>query len=177
MTATVAHTNGKTPPKPVKAAASAKAKPAPAPIAASVETAGSATIAIAFAQVVHAIRTMAPQKASTKTLAAMDYYGSSAVAAIAEAWRGKAKKTAIALGVLPNYEAEPFDIGTAETVYTDAFTTISLRVTPQAPRVDVDGLVADLEAAGIKPALLKRLLKKHTRTFAGAHVFTASLAV
>jgi hypothetical protein len=52
--------------------------------------------------------------------------------------------------------------------------TINLKVVPQAPRVNTAALVAALEQAGVKPALLKRLVKKHTEKFGGAHIFTFS---
>jgi hypothetical protein len=46
-----------------------------------------------------------------------------------------------------------------------------------APIVGVDhaGYVADLLKAGVKPALIKRLDKKHRTEMRPAHKFTASL--
>jgi hypothetical protein len=106
---------------------------------------------------------------------AEEYWSASLLSRLADARREKAKKAAVTGGVLPDHLAEPYPIGTAATVYAGPTVTISLKVVPQADRVNTAALVADLQKAGVKPALLKRLVKKHTEQFGGAHIFTAAL--
>ena len=50
-----------------------------------------------------------------------------------------------------------------------------VKVTQQASRLNVDAFVADLAAAGVKTALLRKLRKRHTTDFSGAHIITALL--
>jgi hypothetical protein len=107
--------------------------------------------------------------------AAWEYWAASALLGLAEKRRDKAKKQAVAAAVIPNYADDPMPIGTAETVYSGAQVRIDVKVVEQATRVDVAALVIDLERAGVKLATLRRLVKKHTRTFNGAHILTASL--
>jgi hypothetical protein len=106
---------------------------------------------------------------------AEEYWASSLLSRNADARREKAKRAAVTGGVLPDHLARPYPVGTSETVYAGATVTINLKVVPQADRVNTAALVAALEKAGVKPALLKRLVKKHTEKFGGAHIFTASL--
>jgi hypothetical protein len=157
-------TNGKAAPKPP-----AKAEPAKAAID------RTALITQAVAAIAENVQAMLPRQASDAEQAAADYWGASIVNQLAEAWRNKAKRQAVARGVLPDHTATPYPIGTSETVYVGTLVTVSLKVVEQADRVDVPGLVADLIASGVKPALLKRLLRTHNKSFAGAHIFTASL--
>lgn len=85
-------------------------------------------------------------------------------------------KALIARGLLPNYAEHPLPIGTSATIYASDLLTAAVKVTQQADRVDVAALVAELVAKElIKPGVLKRLVKKHTRSFAGAHSVTALL--
>jgi hypothetical protein len=106
---------------------------------------------------------------------AEEYWSASLLSRFADARREKAKKAAVTGGVLPDHLTHPYPVGTSETIYAGATVTINLKVVPQADRLNTAALVADLQKAGVKPALLKRLVKKHTETFGGAHIFTASL--
>lgn len=117
---------------------------------------------------------MLPRRASPKQRVAAEYWCASLASQSAEAWRTKAKGRCVAEGVLPD-PATPSPIGTVETVYADRLISIGMKVVQQADRVDVPGLVVDLTKAGLDLKVLTRLLKKHTRSFAGAHIFTASL--
>lgn len=121
------------------------------------------------------VKAMLPSRASPTEQAAAEYWASSVTNALIEMRRAKAKKIATALHVLPDYVATPFPVGTAETIYADPLVTIGMKVVEQADRIDTLALVADLESAGVASKLLKRLVKKHTRAFAGAHIFTAVL--
>lgn len=103
------------------------------------------------------------------------YWGSSLACSQAESWRGSAKKALIARGVLPDYTTNPLPVGTVETIYADPLVLLTVKVTQQASRLAVDAFVADLLEAGVKPALLKKLRKRHTTDFSGAHIITAVL--
>jgi hypothetical protein len=118
-----------------------------------------------------------PATRSTKEKLALEYWVSSVLLRLAEARRDKAKRAAVHGNVLPDTLANPFPIGTAEAVYAGALVTIGLKVVPQAERLNVAGLTAYLEKNGVRPALLKRAVKRNTETFAGAHIYTALLTV
>lgn len=169
-TTTTTTTNGKTPPKPSRA----KRTP-PAPPTDAKQPGGLVIVTAGFDGLAQIVRGLCGLKASAPEQAAFEYWGSTLLVALAEAWRAKCKKTAIALGVIPDYEATPLPIGSVTTVYTSPAMTIVAKVVPQAPRVDLAGLLVDLGRIGIKPSVLKRLVKKHTKEFAGAHIFTAQL--
>lgn len=136
----------------------------------------TASVAEAVAETGRIIRATLPRKATEKDKLFADFWGWSLVLRMVEPLRDKSKRAAIAGGVLPDHSANPFAIGTSETVYTSDLGSIGMKVVEQAERLDVPAFVADLEKIGVKPAQLKRLLKKHTRQFPGAHIFTASLA-
>lgn len=166
-------------PVPVPAAAVRPALAAKSGRAVKVEAGPTSDHARQFAETFGALGTlvagMVPKRGSAKQRAAAEYWGASLASQAAEGWRGKAKVKAVAEGVLPDYETNPSPIGTAETVYTDGLVAVGMKVVAQADRHDVPGLVADLTKAGVDPKVLKRLLKKHTRSFNGAHIFTATL--
>lgn len=135
-----------------------------------------AAVTEAFAEIGRVNGTMIPGRArGAKVRLAYDYWIASVLAQLAEVRRDKAKKAAVAGEVLPDHAADPYPIGTAQVVYADKVVTIGLKVVAQADRFDVAALLVDLELAGVKPSLLKRLVKKHKRSFDGAHVYTASL--
>lgn len=119
--------------------------------------------------------TMARAKTARDRLA-VTLWASKRGVSLNEAWADAAKKAAIAEGLIPDYAANPLPVGTVATVYSSALVTIGVQVTQQAPRLNVDAFVADLVAAGVKVATLRRLRKKHTTVFNGAHVITALLA-
>jgi hypothetical protein len=129
----------------------------------------------AFANIGTTADTMMPRPRKARDRVAEELWRAQLLSGLAEQRKNDAKRAAIAAGVLPDYTTEPFPVGTAETVYAGPAVTIGLKVVNQGDRVDVPGLVADLEKSGIKPTVLKRLVKKHTRSFGGAHIFTASL--
>lgn len=136
----------------------------------------TAAVSDAVGEIGRIIRAMLPRKATEQDKLFADFWGFSLAQRLIEPLRDKSKRAAIAGQVLPDHSAKPFPIGTAETVYSSDLGSISMKVVEQADRLDVAGFVADLEKAGVRPALIKRLLKKHTKTFAGAHIFTATLA-
>lgn len=160
----------------VKAAKPAKAaKPVKPDVAATPAIDRGAVVSQAVAEIGVAARKLLPPRAPKAQVVAADYWAGSLVMQLAEAWRIRAKREAVAMGVLPDHTEHPSPVGTAETVYTDPMITIAMKVVEQAARVDVPGLIADLQKLEIKPTVLARLLKKHTKTFPGAHIFTASL--
>jgi hypothetical protein len=131
-------------------------------------------IATAFAEIG---TKLLPATRSTKEKLALEYWASSVLTRLAEARREKAKRAAVIGGVLPDIATSPYPIGAAETVYAGSSVTIGVKVVAQADRVNIAGLVAYLEKNGVKPALLRRAVKRNTETFPGAHIFTALLTV
>ncbi len=112
---------------------------------------------------------------TTKSRAVLAYWAASRAGSQNDAWRDGAKKALIAAGVLPDYTATPLPVGSVETIYSDALVMLAVKVTQQASRLNVDAFVADLVEEGVKPALLRKLRKRHTTDFAGAHIITALL--
>jgi hypothetical protein len=135
----------------------------------------TAAVADAFAEIGRANGTAMPRAKGAQERVAYEYWVSSQLAQAAELRRERAKRAAIAAGVLPDYVTAPLAIGTMEVVYAGTLVTIGVKVFSQADKINTPGLVADLAAAGVPKAVLKKLLKRHTRSFAGAHVFAASL--
>jgi hypothetical protein len=151
-----------------------KAKPAdPArPVAAPKPDANAA----ARAELDATLATLLPRAKTARDRLAVQYWAASRGTALNEAWRESAKKAAVVGNVIPDYATNPLPVGTVATVYSSPLVTIGVKVTPQAPRLNVDAFCADLLAAGFKAATLKRLRKKHSTEFNGAHVITAMLA-
>ena len=115
-------------------------------------------------------------KAKTaKSRAVLAYWASSRADSQSDAWREESKRALIASGVLPDYAANPLPVGTVATIYSDPLVMLSVKVVQQADRLAVDAFVADLVAAGVKLPLLRRLRKRHTTGFSGAHTITALL--
>ena len=105
---------------------------------------------------------------------ALEFLTSSTLLSLAEKRREAATKAATAAGVLPDHAKAPLSVGTHPRVYAGELVEISAAVVEQATKLDADGLVADL-AALVKPAVLKRLVAKHTRRFNPSHRYSASL--
>ena len=135
----------------------------------------TAAVTEAFLDIGHINGTALPKAKGATEKIAWEYWVSSLLAQLAEVRREKAKRAAIAGGVLPDIAANPLPVGTTQAVYAGTLVTIGVKVVGQSDRVNVPALVADMLAAGFAPRVVKRLVKKHTRSFAGAHVFTASL--
>ena len=130
----------------------------------------------AFALFANVVTSMLPKRSTAKQRAAVDYWCASLANQTAEAWRGKAKAVCVVQGVLPHHELHPMPIGTTETVYADELVSIGLKVVAQADRCDVAALVVELIKTGVEERSLRRLVKKHTKSYPGAHIFSASLS-
>jgi hypothetical protein len=107
--------------------------------------------------------------------AAREYHDASVGLRDAESRRKRATTAAVKLGVLPDWDKHPLPVGTAQVVYADGELVISLNVVAPIAGIDHAGYVADLLKAGVKPALIKRLDKKHRTETRPAHKFTSSL--
>lgn len=106
---------------------------------------------------------------------AWKYHETSLALRAAEVERTKAHAAAVKAGVLFDHLTNPEPVGTSRVVYAD--TAVAITVTVYAPIVGVDhaGYVADLLKAGVKPALIKRLERKHRTETRPAHKFTTSV--
>jgi hypothetical protein len=107
--------------------------------------------------------------------AALEYHDASVGLRDAEARRKKATAAAVKLGVLPDHERFPLPVGTSQVVYADGLLVISVTVLEPIAGIDHAGYVADLLKAGVKPALIRRLDKKHRTETRPAHRFSSSL--
>lgn len=117
----------------------------------------------------------AKPKPNAKALAAMEYHLASTLARDAAARKKAAHKHAVSAAVLPDHENHPREPGTSEVCYDDGKIRIVLMVAEPIEKLDAAPLIEDLVKAGVKPAMLARLVKKHTYGTAPAHVFTSSL--
>lgn len=166
---------------PLDAAVKLPTKPRPKPVRLSPAeraqraTAKTAAIASAFGEIGRVNGTMMPESKKPGDKLAWEYWAASELSSLAEKRRDAAKAAAVKGGVIPDYGAHPLEVDTRATIYISDLVTISVDVTRQATKLNGLALVADLVAAGIKPALLKRLVKKHTKSFNGAHGITAVL--
>jgi hypothetical protein len=146
----------------------------PKPVARTERPSGDA-LGDARGELDRTLAALLPRAKTARDKLALDYWAASEAARLDDAWREKAKRGAVAGGVLPDYTANPLPVGTSETVYSSPLLTIGLKVVRQADRVNVAGLVAYLEQAGVKPALLRRAVKRSSEQFGGAHIFTVLL--
>ncbi len=107
---------------------------------------------------------------------AVEYAAASTLLSLAEKRRERAAKDATAAGVLPDHAKAPLAVGVHPRVYAGELVEISATVVEQATKLDAEGLVADLAAMSlVKPAVLKRLVAKHTRRFKPSHRYAATL--
>jgi hypothetical protein len=137
----------------------------------------TAAITDALAQIGRVNGTMMPKSRKRGDAEAYEFFTASLINQLNEARRNQAKKALIAKGIMPDYSADPLPAGTVQTVFSGDVVSLSVKVVEQAARVNVAALVADLEKAGFPPGKLKRLIRKHTTAFNGAHIITASLVV
>jgi hypothetical protein len=133
----------------------------------------SATRAEAIAEAFAAL-TLGLRPKGAAPIAAVRYARSKMLLSLAEKEADEAKKDAIAAKVIPK---GGLTVGAHPSIYADDLVTISANVVEQAAKIDGAGLAADLLQAGVKPALVKRLVAKHTHEFAPAHRYVASLVV
>lgn len=93
----------------------------------------------------------------------------------AEARYERAVKAAIKAGVIFDHKKAPLPDGTSKVVYKGTIVRIDLAVTTGRAGLDIEGFVEGVIKAGLKPALVTRLLAKHATTTAAPHEFTPSL--
>lgn len=135
--------------------------------------AASRTEALAheFAQ----LGTVTPRGTPRKDLALHEYWVASSLRAWAEPRYRRALAALVELRVIRDPERFPEPVGTSRDVATGGFVSVRLTVAEPQERLDLPGFLADLEAAGVKRALIKRLRAKHTSVARAAHVFKPSL--
>lgn len=106
---------------------------------------------------------------------AWEVHVASHLARLAEGRKEAAYKEAVRSGVMPDHKAEPRCAGTNETVYGGDVVSINLSVRKGRPILDSARFIDDLLIAGVDRALVGKLVDKHTKQTAPAHVFTTSL--
>lgn len=106
---------------------------------------------------------------------AWEYHVSALLVRQANARMEKAQKAAVKAGVMFDHEKEPRVPGTNEMVFAGEVVQIDLKVTTPRTKLDTDALFADLEKAGVRRALIDKLVDRHTHDNRAPHSFTSSL--
>jgi hypothetical protein len=118
---------------------------------------------------------MPPSKRNTEPLA-WEYFVAAHLNRLAEARKARAIKAAVAAGVMFDPEKQQLPVGSHSLVYAGDVVEIACSVSSPTVRLDGAALVTDLVEAGVKPALLKRLVARHTRENRAPHKFVGTLA-
>jgi hypothetical protein len=135
----------------------------------------TAAINEAFAAIGAAGDTKMPRaKGNTEPLA-WEYHVSAHLLRIAEARKKKAQLAAVKAGVMFDPEKDPRAVGTHAVVYAGELVEIVVDVTTAQSRLDAVALFDDLVFAGVKRALIDRLVARHTHENRAPHKFTSSL--
>jgi hypothetical protein len=96
-----------------------------------------------------------------------------------EKQRDLARRACVAAGVLFDHTKEPLPVGTANhTVWDGDVVKITVAVTEPPAKFDRDGFIAELLAnkgKQITPALINRLVARHTGAHPPPHRFSSSL--
>jgi hypothetical protein len=116
-----------------------------------------------------------PRGRRNSEVAAAEYLIATRLLSKAEKRRERAARAAVAAGVLPDHRAHPMPLGEHPAIWSGEYVTVSVSVVQQAAKPDIDGLIADLIANGVKPALIERLRARRMIEFPPAHRFTAAL--
>jgi hypothetical protein len=116
-----------------------------------------------------------PRAKSNSEPIAMEYHLALKAAREGIARKELAYKAAVTAGVLPDHKKAPRAPGTIEVVYDGATVCIVLKVSTPSEKLDLPAFIEGLRLAEVKPALIYRLLKKHTAPNAAPHTFTSSL--
>lgn len=106
---------------------------------------------------------------------AFEYHASSQLSRLAEARKRKAEAAAVKAGVLFDPSIEPRPIGTVELVYAGDVVEIGVSVGTPGTRLDVQGVIRDLEKAGLKLPKINAIINGNTIENRAPHKFTSSL--
>lgn len=129
----------------------------------------------AFAEIGSSAVTAMPRSKSNREPIAWELLVSKHLKRLADAREKKAVKEAVKAGVIFDPEKQPLPVGSNAMIYAGDVVEISCEVgTPQV-RLDLQGLLPDLEKAGIKPPVLLKLITKHTHDNRAPHKFSATL--
>ena len=117
---------------------------------------------------------MPPSGRNTEQVA-WEMHVASHLARLAEGRKEAAYKAAVTSGVIFDHKAEPKCAGTNESVYNGDVVQIGVSVRKGRAVLDSSRFIDDLLNAGVDRALVGKLVDKHTKSTAAAHVFTTSL--
>jgi hypothetical protein len=135
----------------------------------------------AFAEIGTVSRTAMPRctlkaAALARALAAWKLHIAGQLRRLAESAWQQALAGAIKTGTIPDAAKAPEPVGTDRIVYAGPVVCIRLVVAKPIEVVDHLAYVAELLEAGVNPALLRKLAKRHTTETRPAHRFSTSLA-
>jgi len=106
---------------------------------------------------------------------AWEYHVASHLLRLADARKKKAQAAAVKAGVIFDHEKQPLCVGTNALVYAGEVVEIVVSVTTAATRLDTAGLFDAFEKAGLKRALIDRLVAKFTSDNRPPHKFVSTL--
>lgn len=131
---------------------------------------------VAFGEIGSSIATAMPRsKSGNREPFAWELLVSKHLKRLADAREKKAVKEAVKAGVIFDPEKQPLPVGSNAMVYAGDVVEISCEVGTPQTRLDLEGLLPDLEKAGIKPPVLLKLITKHTHNNRAPHKFSATL--
>lgn len=129
----------------------------------------------AYAAIGNEGETKMPRAKGNLEPVAWEYHVSCHLFRIAEARKKKAQSVAIAAGVLFDHEKQPLAVGSNALIYAGDLVEISVSVTTPASKLDMPSLIAALEKAGLKRAVIDKAVAKCTTENRAPHKFVSTL--
>lgn len=117
-----------------------------------------------------------PKSKSNQEPTAWEYFVATHLARLAEARKRRAQAAAVKAGVLFDPEKEPRPIGTNALVYAGDVVEIAVAVATPGTRLDQEGLVKDLEKAGLALPRINKIINANTLENRAPHKFSSTLA-
>lgn len=121
------------------------------------------------------ILTQMPRSKDNREPIAWELLVSKHLKRLADAREKKASKDAVKANVIIDPDKQPLPQGANSLLYAGEVVEVACEVGTPQTRLDLDGLLPDLEKAGIKLSLLHKLITKHTFDNRAPHKFVATL--
>lgn len=129
----------------------------------------------AFDAIGRAAPTNMPRSKHKLDPVAFEYHASTQLSRLAEARKRKAQSAAVKAGVMFDPETDPRPIGTVEVIYAGDVVVIGVSVGTPGTRLDINGVVRDLEKAGLKLAKINAIINQNTVENRAPHKFNSTL--
>lgn len=128
-----------------------------------------------FALIGHDNGSLMPRSKDNREPMAWELHVAKLLKRLAEAREKRAVTAAVKAGVMFDHEKAPKPVGTHEIVFTGEVVEVAVDVTTAATKLDIAGLIVDLERAGLTGKAIKRMVDKNTSENRAPHKFTTSL--